>query len=579
MIRFVACFCIAFAMLVSAHAVSAANYTVTKTADTNDGTCDADCSLREAIAAANGTADNDNILFALPFFSSPQVITLGGSELVVANNGSLSIYGPGANLLTISGNNASRILVSGANVVVNIHNLRFTAGNGAGATNTGRGGAIYNVGGTMVITNSILTGNSAANGGALNNAASASPNPVVPANLTLINCIVSNNSSTSSGAAMQNFSTSQLHLRNTTVNNNTSSGTGIASAFQANGMVTITNSTFSGNSAPAGTGGGVYYNGTTGLVITNSTLAGNSSNVGGGGLHRTGTTAIANVRNSIIADNAGAATTPDVLGAITSQGNNIVENVGTSTGWVMSDQQNVDPLLAPLGFYGGFGMTHYLLSTSPAINMGNNCVLDLSCGVANPPVAVTTDERGVGRPFGATVDIGAVEASSTYVATLPSAEVNDPYTFTLVPLNGGFTYSVSNGSFGGLMLTSGTSTTLAGTPAVAGAFNATVLMTGGTGMASQNYRINILADSTVVSVTGRVLTSTGEPVAKAYVSLVGLNGQIFRGFTNPFGYFRIGGIPAGFNATVVVNKKGIIVEQQIIVISDVIDNLEIRALP
>ena len=56
--------------------------------------------------------------------------------------------------------------------VVNINNLRFTDGNGVGAINTGRGGAIYNVGGTMVITNSIITGNSATIGGALNNAAS-----------------------------------------------------------------------------------------------------------------------------------------------------------------------------------------------------------------------------------------------------------------------------------------------------------------------------------------------------------------------------------------------------------------------
>ncbi len=39
--------------------------TVTKTADTNDGTCDADCSLREAIAAA---ASGDTIEFASPPF-------------------------------------------------------------------------------------------------------------------------------------------------------------------------------------------------------------------------------------------------------------------------------------------------------------------------------------------------------------------------------------------------------------------------------------------------------------------------------------------------------------------------------
>src|SRR5688572_32349945 len=268
MIRIAAVLCIAIAMLIGAVSAIAAVYTVTKTADTNDGVCDADCSLREAMIAANATVDNDIVAFALPLFSSSQTITLASGELVVANNGSLTIFGPGANRLTVSGNNASRILVSGANVVVNIHNLRFTGGNGVGTLNTGRGGAIYNVGGTMLLTDSVLTGNSAANGGALNNAASAAPS--VPANLTIVNCILSNNSSTSSGAALQNFSTSTVHMLNTTVNNNMSSGTGIAGAFQANGTVTITNSTFAGNTT-AGTGGGVYFNGGS-LVMTNSTL-------------------------------------------------------------------------------------------------------------------------------------------------------------------------------------------------------------------------------------------------------------------------------------------------------------------
>src|SRR5215212_8591710 len=41
--------------------VLAATFTVTKTADTNDGACNADCSLREAIIAANATAGLDVI--------------------------------------------------------------------------------------------------------------------------------------------------------------------------------------------------------------------------------------------------------------------------------------------------------------------------------------------------------------------------------------------------------------------------------------------------------------------------------------------------------------------------------------
>ena len=46
---------------------NAATYTVTKIADTNDGVCDGDCSLREAMAAVNATAANAVIFFDDPF--------------------------------------------------------------------------------------------------------------------------------------------------------------------------------------------------------------------------------------------------------------------------------------------------------------------------------------------------------------------------------------------------------------------------------------------------------------------------------------------------------------------------------
>src|SRR5688500_6908762 len=88
--RMLASICFVFCL---AQAFYAANYTVTKIADTNDGVCDADCSLREAVAAANAAATNDAIYFALPLFASAQTITLTTGELVVINNGTLTIYG------------------------------------------------------------------------------------------------------------------------------------------------------------------------------------------------------------------------------------------------------------------------------------------------------------------------------------------------------------------------------------------------------------------------------------------------------------------------------------------------------
>lgn len=70
----------------------AATYTVTKTADTNDGTCDADCSLREAVASANSNSGADTITFNIPTsdgnYSSTDdnwTITLGNSLTISAS--------------------------------------------------------------------------------------------------------------------------------------------------------------------------------------------------------------------------------------------------------------------------------------------------------------------------------------------------------------------------------------------------------------------------------------------------------------------------------------------------------------
>jgi len=53
------------AMLSTARPAYPATFTVTKTADTNDGACTADCSLREAIVAANAAAGADSFRAAL----------------------------------------------------------------------------------------------------------------------------------------------------------------------------------------------------------------------------------------------------------------------------------------------------------------------------------------------------------------------------------------------------------------------------------------------------------------------------------------------------------------------------------
>lgn len=407
--------------------VFSAAFTVTKTEDTNDGTCDAaDCSFREAVLAANAAAGDDVITFGT-IFGLNQTITLSLGEIVIANNGGLTITGTGASRLTIDGNNASRIISTSPNVVATISDIRFTRGNGAGATDTGRGGAIYNAGGTLTINSSIITGNNAANGGGLNNSADGTPS--VPANLTLNNCVVSNNTATGSGGGMQNFSTSTVTINSSTFMNNISNGTTGGGGGQFNGGVRITNSTFANNSAPNGSGGGMQSNGTLGAILTNVTFSGNSSVNNGGGIHRGTTNVNFFIRNSIVAGNNGTAASPDVTnstGGLNSQGNNIIGNVGTSTGWIASDLLNTNPMLNPLASNGAVTMSFLPMAGSPAINAGQNCVLNLSCPANNPPSAVTTDQRGVARPQGVTVDIGSVEVALAAATVTVSGQVLSP---------------------------------------------------------------------------------------------------------------------------------------------------------
>ncbi len=479
-----------------ASTVFSATFTVTKTTDTNDGTCDTDCSLREAIAAANGAAGDDTVNFDATVFGSAQTIVLTSGELVINNNGSLTLNGTGADRLTIDGNLTTRILTVNVAVAF-INNATFTRGNGAGALNTGRAGAIYNAGGTTVISNSIITANTAANGGGLNNASAGTP--AVNGTLTLDNCVVSNNTSTSSGGGIQNFSTSTVTINNSTFSGNTSGGTTGGGGGQFNGGVRITNSTFANNNAPGGAGGGIQSNGTLGTILTNVTFSGNTATTGGGGIHRGTTNANFFIRNSIVAGNNGAAASPDVTnsaGGIVSQGNNIIGNTGTSTGWTMSDLLNTNPLLNPLAANGGFGMTYLPMNGSPAINAGQNCILDLTCSANNPPQAVTTDQRGIARPQGAAVDIGAVEVAQA-------------------------------------------------------AANATI--------------------------TGRVLSASGQPVSNVTVTISNGGGVIQTATTGGFGYFTFTGIATGQNYTINVSSKRFSFTPQNVSVSGDISDLVITA--
>jgi len=60
--------------------VKAATYTVTKTANTNDGTCDSDCSFKEAVQAANSNSGADTINFNIPTTDGGYVTPSGDTQ-------------------------------------------------------------------------------------------------------------------------------------------------------------------------------------------------------------------------------------------------------------------------------------------------------------------------------------------------------------------------------------------------------------------------------------------------------------------------------------------------------------------
>lgn len=211
---------------------------------------------------------------------------------------------------------------------------------------------------------------------------------------------------------MQNFSTSTLTIESSLIIGNTSGSTTGGGGGQLNGRVNVTNTTFANNNASGGSGGAFQSNGTLGQTFTNVTVSGNTSTNNGGGFHRGTTNVNFWIRNSIVAGNNGTAASPDVTnsaGGLNSEGSNIVGVTGTSTGWVASDQLDTDPLLGMLADNGGPTHTFLPMAGSPAINMGDDCVLDLSCATNNPPLVVTADQRGFNRPSGSAIDIGAVE--------------------------------------------------------------------------------------------------------------------------------------------------------------------------
>jgi len=158
------------------------------------------------------------------------------------------------------------------------------------------------------------------------------------------------------------------------------------------GTLMVVNSTFISNRCSAGVGIAV-----TGLFKSpdGNAIAGGIYRYGGG----------ITVFNTIVQANL-AALSPDLAGEFSSRGYNIIGDNAGANGLTAFDYQNETAALGPLQDNGGPTWTHAPLEGSTAIDAGD------SNG------APATDQRGVQRPRGEAVDIGAVE----YALSIPPAD-------------------------------------------------------------------------------------------------------------------------------------------------------------
>jgi hypothetical protein len=331
----------------------------------------------------------------------------------------------------------------------------------------GQGGAIYNYNGrgTLSISDCVISGNSATSGaGGLSNGMVAtvtrtvfdqdngyaailntdgsqslniSDSKVTGSNgdgiynsgnyafLGATDCVISGNT----GAGIHDAYYTFNHITDCTISNNHHSG-----IENETGALTVVGSTISGNTNSGGLGGGIasyyidpqYTPAQTVVFITNCTITGNSAQRGGGissakrildstiyGNIATNTNGVGGVifadsiDGSIIAGNVqGDVTSNDVFSGsydLIGDGSGLWER--SSHNIILGSASNpINPLLAPLGYYGGPTETMPLLPGSRALGAGSTFT-----DQNNNPIA--TDQRGL--PRSSTIDIGAFQTQGS----------------------------------------------------------------------------------------------------------------------------------------------------------------------
>ena len=296
-------------------------FTVTTTDDHNDGSCDGDdCTLREAIQAANAITSPDTI-----DFSVTGTITLTSALPDIIDD--VEINGPGGSFLTVRRDGSAsdfRIFevtttgtVSFSGLIIS--NGMLIGGGGAGIRNFGTGkvnviscivnsnsvgradggGILNRTAGTVNVTDSIIDGNKAidGDGGGISNSGAGT--------VTITGSSVGANEANDGGGVDNRTGT--VVVTASSIGNNTSAlGGGVING----GVLTVIDSAVEGNHASGftiggGVGGGISNSGTGTATITGSTISFNICERSGGGGVLSTSTGTLSVTNSTISGNEG----------------------------------------------------------------------------------------------------------------------------------------------------------------------------------------------------------------------------------------------------------------------------------
>ena len=372
-------------------------WTVTSTADvgTTAGT------LRNAIlnSAAGDIVKFDSTVFAPGVLHT---ITLGGTELLITH--SLNIQGPGANVLDVDANSASRVFNISTGDTVAISGMTISGGvqptSGMTLPPAINGGGIQN-NGTLTVTDCTLSNDKALSnirayllgiplgGGGIDNQGT----------LNVIGTTFIGDASSNGSAVLAEGKAT--NLVNCTFTNCTDSPftAGSVIGMAAGGSLSITNCSIANNQ---GIGVGYWNPGLPGPIFPPGPTTTINNTIIANNLLDNGTTSV-DTDVEVLGFSASISGSYNLIGAASAQGLDAAHHN------TFGAKPNFSPLL------GNGGTTPTLLpqSPSPAIDAGSNA---LAVGV-DGVTPLATDQRGMLRIYNGTVDIGADEVQPAAAPT------------------------------------------------------------------------------------------------------------------------------------------------------------------